>query len=53
MTPMGRPEIGQPINVCVAGELLVQVDGYAQAESVSRAEAIRHSVQRGLRQKGK
>jgi metal-responsive CopG/Arc/MetJ family transcriptional regulator len=53
MNPAGRPEIGQPINIRLGDELLAQVDGYAEDESVSRAEAIRQLVQRGLKRRGK
>lgn len=53
MTPAGRPEIGTPVNVRLGADLLAQVDQYAAAESVSRAEAIRQLVQRGLRRRAK
>lgn len=52
MSPAGRPEVGTPINVRLGDELLAQVDQFAQAESISRAEAVRQLVQRGLRRKG-
>lgn len=52
MTPMGRPEVGAPINVRLGDELLERVDDYAIRENISRAEAVRQLVQRGLR-KGK
>jgi Arc/MetJ-type ribon-helix-helix transcriptional regulator len=48
MSNAGRPEVGTPINVRLGNELLTQVDTYAEAEVVSRAEAIRQLVQRGL-----
>jgi metal-responsive CopG/Arc/MetJ family transcriptional regulator len=48
MTPAGRPEIGQPINIRLGEALLARVDRYAQAETVSRAEAIRQLIKRGL-----
>lgn len=51
MSPAGRPEVGTPINVRLGDELLAQVGQYAEAEGVSRAEAIRQLVQRGLRRK--
>jgi metal-responsive CopG/Arc/MetJ family transcriptional regulator len=49
MTPGGRPEIGTPINVRLGDELLAEVDAYALAEGIKRAEAIRQLVKRGLR----
>lgn len=52
MSPVGRPEVGTPINVRLGDELLTEVDAYAQVEGISRAEAIRQLVQRGLRRKG-
>jgi metal-responsive CopG/Arc/MetJ family transcriptional regulator len=52
VTPAGRPEVGTPINVRLGDELLERVDDYAIRENISRAEAIRQLVQRGLR-KGK
>lgn len=52
MTPAGRPHVGTPVNVRLGDELLAQVDNYAQTEGISRAEAVRRLVQRGLR-KGK
>jgi metal-responsive CopG/Arc/MetJ family transcriptional regulator len=53
MTPMGRPEIGTPINTRLSGELLAQVDGYAETAAISRAEAIRQLVRRGLRRRNR
>jgi hypothetical protein len=41
MSPAGRPEIGQPINIRLGDELLDAVDNYAADHEVSRAEAIR------------
>jgi metal-responsive CopG/Arc/MetJ family transcriptional regulator len=49
MSPAGRPEVGAPVNVRLGDELLERVDDYAIRESISRAEAIRQLVQRGLR----
>lgn len=43
----GRPEIGAPVQVRL-GELLAPVDAYAQNHCLSRAEALRVLVQRGL-----
>lgn len=51
MSPAGRPEIGTPVNIRLGDDLLAQVDQFAQVESVSRAEAIRQLVQRGLRRR--
>jgi hypothetical protein len=42
-----RREIGRNINVCLGDDLLTQVDQYAEAEDLSRDEAIRQLVQRG------
>lgn len=44
----GRPEIGRPINIRLGDDLLAEVDAYAEAEGIKRAEAIRQLVQRGL-----
>ena len=44
MTPAGRPEIGQPINIRLGDDLLAEVDEYAAELGVSRAEAIRQLV---------
>lgn len=41
MSPAGRPEIGQPINIRLGDALLDAVDNYAADHEVSRAEAIR------------
>jgi predicted DNA binding CopG/RHH family protein len=41
MSPAGRPEIGQPINVRLGDELLVAVDAKAERLGISRAEMIR------------
>ncbi|MBU8820946.1 ribbon-helix-helix domain-containing protein [Mycolicibacterium goodii] len=49
MTPAGRPSVGAPINVRLGDDLLAEVDAYAAAEDIKRAEAIRRLVQRGLR----
>lgn len=48
MTPSGRPEIGQPINVRLGDELLASVDKMALAYGWSRAMAIRHLIAMGL-----
>lgn len=48
MTPAGRPEIGQPINIRLGNDLLAKVDAYAAAASISRAEAVRVLVAKGL-----
>lgn len=44
MTPVGRPEIGQPINVRLGDGLLTRVDAYAATYEISRAEAIRRML---------
>lgn len=41
MSPAGRPEIGQPINVRLGDELLAAVNAKADAIGISRAEMIR------------
>ena len=41
MTPVGRPEIGQPINIRLGDELLAHVDAKARRQGISRAELIR------------
>lgn len=41
VTPPGRPEIGQPINVRLGDELLAAVDAKATRQGISRAECIR------------
>lgn len=43
----GRPEIGGKVHVAL-GDLLPRVDAYAAAQTVSRAEAIRQLLDRGL-----
>lgn len=48
VTPAGRPEIGQPINIRLGDELLAQVDKMALAYGWSRAMAIRHLVAMGI-----
>lgn len=53
MSPAGRPEIGKPINIRLPNDLLAEVDVYAAENGISRAEAIRQLVQRGLKRKGK
>jgi hypothetical protein len=52
MTPAGRPEIGQPINIRLPEELLARVDALATEESVSRAEEIRRLLTAMLDQLG-
>lgn len=49
MTPAGRPHVGTPINVRLGDELLAQVDAYAKAEGIKRAEAVRQLIRRALR----
>lgn len=41
MTPAGRPEIGQPINIRLGDELLAIIDRKADRQGMSRAELIR------------
>jgi hypothetical protein len=41
MSPAGRPEIGQPINIRLGDELLAAVDAKAHRLGISRAELIR------------
>jgi metal-responsive CopG/Arc/MetJ family transcriptional regulator len=41
MSPAGRPEIGQPINIRLGDDLLAAVDAMANQRGVSRAEIIR------------
>lgn len=41
MTPAGRPEIGQPINVRLGDDLLAAIDAKADRRGCSRAEMIR------------
>lgn len=41
MTPAGRPEIGQPINIRLGPALLSAVDGKARSIGISRAQVIR------------
>jgi metal-responsive CopG/Arc/MetJ family transcriptional regulator len=48
MTPVGRPEIGTPINVRLGDDLLAKVDAHAQAGGVSRASIIRSLVAAAL-----
>ena len=49
MSPVGRPEIGQPINIRLGNDLLSRVDAFAEHEHINRAEAIRRLVARGLK----
>lgn len=44
----GRPEIGSPVQVRL-GDLLGQVDEWAAARAMTRAEAVRKLVEHGLR----
>ncbi|MDV6979638.1 ribbon-helix-helix protein, CopG family [Mycobacterium intracellulare] len=48
MSPAGRPEVGQPINVRLGDDLLAQVDSYAKREAVNRAAAVRALVRAAL-----
>ncbi len=48
MSPAGRPEIGQPINVRLGDKLLATLDAYAAREAISRAEALRGVVRAAL-----
>ena len=41
VTPIGRPEIGQPVNLRLGDDLLARVDAYAAETGRSRAEAGR------------
>ena len=41
MSPAGRPEIGQPINIRLGDELLAAVDAKAHRLGISRVELIR------------
>jgi metal-responsive CopG/Arc/MetJ family transcriptional regulator len=41
VSPAGRPEIGQPINVRLGDELLAAIDARADRMGYSRAEVIR------------
>lgn len=41
MSPAGRPEIGQPINVRLGDELLAAIDAKANRLGYSRAQTIR------------
>lgn len=41
MSPAGRPEIGQPINIRLGDDLLAAVDAKARSIGISRAEVIR------------
>lgn len=44
----GRPEVGRPVNIRLGDDLLAEVDAYANAEGIKRAEALRQLVRRGL-----
>jgi predicted DNA binding CopG/RHH family protein len=41
VSPAGRPEIGQPINIRLGDDLLAAIDAKADRLGVSRAETIR------------
>lgn len=41
MSPGGRPEIGQPINVRIGDQLLADIDARAHSLGVTRASLIR------------
>jgi antitoxin component of RelBE/YafQ-DinJ toxin-antitoxin module len=41
MSPAGRPEIGQPINVRLGDELLAEIDAEAKRCGMSRAQILR------------
>ncbi|AER48447.1 transcriptional repressor [Mycobacterium phage Babsiella] len=45
----GRPEVGRPVNVRLGDDLLAEVDEYAAAKGIARAEAIRHLLRAGLK----
>lgn len=44
MSPVGRPEVGTPINVRLGDELLADIDDRAAKFGVSRAEMIRRML---------
>jgi metal-responsive CopG/Arc/MetJ family transcriptional regulator len=50
VSPGGRPQIGEPINVRLGDTLLGKADAYAAREKISRAEAIRALVRAALAQ---
>lgn len=41
MSPVGRPEIGQPINIRLGDKLMAAVDRMADRQGMSRAEVVR------------
>lgn len=45
---VGRPEVGGPVTVRLGDELLTEVDDYAGARNVSRADAIRDLLKAAL-----
>ena len=47
MSPGGRPEIGQPINIRL-GDALPLVDAYAARMKITRAQALRAIVKAAL-----
>ena len=48
MSPAGRPEIGQPINIRLGDDLLSRVDALASDKQISRAESIRRLIAAAL-----
>jgi hypothetical protein len=44
MSPAGRPEIGQPINIRLGNDILAAVDAEADRLGISRAGTIRRIV---------
>lgn len=53
MSPAGRPEIGQPINIRLDDDLLRAVDELAAALNLSRAAMIRALLRDGLARSGR
>lgn len=53
MSPAGRPEIGQPINIRLGDDLLAAVDAKADRLDCSRAETIRLLLTDALHQEMK
>lgn len=48
MTSRGRPAIGERVELRIPPPLLARVDAEAARLGVSRAEAIRQTIERGL-----
>lgn len=48
MSPVGRPEVGQAINVRLGDVLLSHVDAYAYRVGIKRAQAVRRLLQAAL-----